>query len=103
MSNERQRASGVEIQSAYGLYLEVLMSEMSTEEIAKLLERPVNDVETMELQLLNEWVNQDTGEYFTDLPVGPEWLGELICDRTMAISKRMLHIWNKILLKKTKK
>ena len=103
MSTERQRGSGVEVQSAYGLYLEVLMSEMPTEEIAKLLERPVKDVETMELQLLNEWVNQDTGEYFTDLPVGPEWLGDLICDRTMAISKRMLQVWNKILLKKTKK
>ena len=41
MSTERQRGSGVEVQSAYGLYLEVLMSEMTTEEIAKLLERPV--------------------------------------------------------------
>ena len=79
------------------------MSEMTTEEIAKLLDRPVKDVEVMELQLLNEWVYQDTGEYFEDLPVGPAWLGDLICDRTMAISKRMLQVWNKILLKKTKK
>ena len=42
-----------EVSGGYAMYIEVLMSEMSTEEIAKLLERSVEDVGLMELQLLN--------------------------------------------------
>ena len=90
------------VQSAYGIYVEILMSEMSTKELAELLKRPVEDIETMEMHLLNEWIKHDTGEHFQDLPVGPEYLEELVCDRTDAISNRMLKIWNKILLKKLK-
>ncbi|TRO46550.1 hypothetical protein E2P65_05555 [Candidatus Bathyarchaeota archaeon] len=85
---------------AYAMYIEVLMSEMSTEEIAKLLDRSVEDVELMELQLLNAWIHEDTGDYFSDLPQGPEWLEQLICDRTDAMSRRMLKIWNKVLAEK---
>jgi len=85
---------------AYATYIEVLMSEMSTEEIAKLLDRPVEDVRLMELQLLNAWIHEDTGGYFEDLPQGPEWLEQLICDRTDAISRRMLKIWNRVLAEK---
>jgi hypothetical protein len=87
----------------YAMYIEVLMSEMSTEEIANLLEMFVDDVKVMELQLLNAWIHKDTGEYFKDLPIGPEWLGQLVCDRTDAMSKRMLKIWNKVLAEKLKK
>lgn len=92
-----------EVSGGYAMYIEVLMSEMSTEEIAKLLERSVEDVGLMELQLLNAWIHEDTGEYFEDLPTGPEWLGQLICDRTDAMSKRMLKIWNKVLAEKLTK
>lgn len=76
------------------------MSEMSTEEIAKLLEMSVEEIERMELELLNAWVYEDTGEYFDDIPKGPEWLQSLICDRTDALSRRMLNIWNKTLTRK---
>jgi len=92
-----------EVSGAYATYIEVLMSEMSTEEIAKVLDRPVGDVELMELQLLNAWIHEDTGEYFEDLPVGPEWLEQLICDRTDAMSKRMLKLWTKVLTEKLTK
>ena len=61
-----------EVSGGYAMYIEVLMSEMSTQEVAKLLERSVNDVGLMELQLLNAWIHEDTGEYFEDLPTGPE-------------------------------
>jgi hypothetical protein len=90
------------VQSAYGIYVEILMSEKSTKELAELLKRPVSEIETMEMQLLNEWVKHDTGEYFQDMPVGPEYLEDLVCDRTDAISNRMLKIWNKTLLKQLK-
>ena len=62
----------LEISGAYAAYIEVLMSEMPTWEIAKLLNRSVGDVELMELQLLNAWVYEETDTYFEDLPVGPE-------------------------------
>ena len=91
------------VSGAYAMYIEVLMSEMSTEEIAKLLERSFEDVELMELQLLNAWIHEDTGDYFEGLPTGPEWLEQLICDRTDAMSKRMLKIWNKVLAEKLTK
>ena len=91
------------VSGGYAMYIEVLMSEMSTEEIARLLKMFPEDVKLMELQLLNAWVHEDTGEYFEDLPKGPEWLGQLICDRTDAMSKRMLKIWNKVLTEKLMK
>ena len=78
------------------------MSEMSSEELAKLFKRPVEDIELMELQLLNAWAYEDIGSYFEDLPVGPEWLSEFVCDRTDAMSKRMLKIWTRVLTKKLK-
>lgn len=92
----------MEVSGAYAMYIEVLMSEMSSEELAKLLNRPVEDIELMELQLLNAWAYEDTGSYFEDLPVGPEWLSEIVCDRTDAMSKRMLKIWTRVLTKKLK-
>jgi len=92
----------LEVSGAYAMYIEVLMSEMSSEELAKLLNRPVEDVELMELQLLNAWAHEDTGSYFEDLPMGPKWLSEIVCDRTDAMSKRMLKIWTRVLTKKLK-
>ena len=92
----------MEVSGAYAMYIEVLMSEMSSEELAKLLKRPVEDVELMELQLLNAWAYEDAGSYFEDLPVGPEWLSEIVCDRTDAMSKRMLKIWTRVLTEKLK-
>ena len=92
----------MEVSGEYAAYIEVLMSEMPAEEIAKVLKRPVDDVKLMELQLLNAWVHQDTGEYFEDLPIGPEWLDDLLCDRTDALSRRMLKIWNSALAKRLK-
>jgi len=90
----------LEVVEGYSLYLEVLMSEMSTGEIAKLLEMSEEEIERMELELLNAWVYEDTGEYFDDIPKGPEWLQSLICVRTDALSRRMLNIWNKTLTRK---
>lgn len=92
----------MEVSGAYAAYIEVLMSEMPTEEIAKLLNRSVEEVEHMEMQLLNAWVYEDTGSYFEDLPIGPEWLSEIVCDRTDAMSRRMLKIWNRVLAQKLK-
>jgi hypothetical protein len=60
----------------------------------------VEDVELMEQQLLNAWVFEDTGSYFEDLPIGPDWLQEMVCDRTEAQSRRMLKVWNKVLSQK---
>ena len=90
----------MELSGAYATYIEVLMSEMSTEELAELLKLKVEEVELIELQLLNAWVYEDTGAYFEDLPIGPEWLSEIVCDRTDAMSKRMLKIWNRVLAQK---
>ncbi|MFB0558781.1 MAG: hypothetical protein ACETVY_06670 [Candidatus Bathyarchaeia archaeon] len=92
----------MEVSGAYAAYIEVLMSEMPTEEIAKLLNRSVEEIEHMEMQLLNAWVYEDTGAYFEDLPIGPEWLSEIVCDRTDAMSRRMLKIWNRVLAQKLK-
>lgn len=52
------------VSGAYAAYIEVLMLEMPAEEIAKMLERPVDEVRLMGLQILNAWVHMDTGEYF---------------------------------------
>ena len=76
------------------------MSEMPVEELAKLLGRSVEEVELMEQQLLNAWVFEDTESYFEDLPIGPDWLQEMVCDRTEAQSRRMLKVWNKVLSQK---
>lgn len=92
----------MEVSGAYAAYIEVLMSEMPTAEIAKLLNRSEEEVELMEMQLLNAWVYEDTDAYFEDLPIGPEWLSEIVCDRTDAMSRRMLKIWNRVLAQKLK-
>jgi hypothetical protein len=88
------------VQSLFATYIEVLMSDMSTEEIAELLNRSVEDVKLMELQLLNAWVYEETGSYFEDIPVGPEWLCGIVSERTETISRRMLKIWNRVLAEK---
>jgi len=90
------------IQPGYSHYLEIYLSEMPIEELAKVLNRTVEDVELMELHLLNAWVYEDTGEYFEDIPIGPEWLQDIVCDRTEAQSRRMLKVWNKFLTHKLK-
>jgi len=87
---------------AYATYVEVLMSEMSAEELAKLLKRPIEEIHKIEMELLNAWVYDDAGAHFEDLPIGPEWLSEVVCDRTDAMSKRMLKIWNRVLSEKLK-
>ena len=92
---ERPRGSDFKALPAYSLYVNILTSNKSTGEIATELERTVEDVELMELQLLNEWVHCDTGEYFDDLPKGPEWLYEVVSERTDDISDRMKQLWQK--------
>ncbi len=52
------------VSGSYSAYIEVLMLEMPAEEIAKMLERPVDEVRLMGLQILNALVHMDTGEYF---------------------------------------
>ena len=92
---ERPRSSDFKALPAYSLYVNILTSNKSTGEIATELERTVEDVELMELQLLNECVHCDTGEYFDDLPKGPEWLYEVVSERTDDISDRMKQLWQK--------
>lgn len=74
----------MEISGAYSSHLEVYPSEMSTKKLAELLKRPVEDIELMELQLTNAWVYEETGSYFEDLSIGPEWLSEIVRVRTEA-------------------
>ena len=57
---------------------------MSTKELTKLLKRTVENVE------------------LENLPIGPEWLSDIVCDKKGAMSKRMLKIWTLVLAQKLK-
>jgi hypothetical protein len=102
-SQDRPRGNDFKALPAYSLYVTILTSEDSVEKLAKEIKRPVKDVELMEKQLLNEWVHCDTGDYFDDLPKGPDWLYEVVSVRTEEISNRMHKIWDKIVKERLEK